>query len=217
MARHWTADRCVEVQRVPKTSNSWSITHTLKPKACYTIRPTPRAQQLLPLQTMITSHRFLLVCAFLAVPAIGRADDDFERSPINYSKATPDNPIARLQAQLNVGKAKMAYHQDHGYLPALLKALQISESSQTLVFSKTSLQRSRISPKSPRALYFNDDMYIGYCQAAPVLEISAVDPKLGTVFYTLEQTEVERPTFVRQTDSCLLCHASSQTKNVPGH
>jgi hypothetical protein len=166
---------------------------------------------------MITSPRFLLACAFLTIPALASADDDFERAPINYSKATPNNPIARLQLQLDTGKMQLPFHKDCGYLPGLLKALQVPESSQVLVFSKTSMQRSRISPKSPRALYFNDEMYVGFCQAGQVLEISAVDPKLGTVFYTLDQQEADRPKFVRQTDSCLLCHGSSQTKNVPGH
>lgn len=145
------------------------------------------------------------------------ADDDFERAPIEYSKATPSNCISRLQQNLDAGKSRLAYHKDLGYLPAVLKALQIPESSQTLVFSKTSLQRNRISPKSPRALYFNDDAYIGYCQYGQVMEVSAVDPKLGAVFYTLDQHEVERPRFVKQSDSCLLCHGSSQTRHVPGH
>jgi hypothetical protein len=168
-------------------------------------------------QSMITFPRFLLACTFLAIPAVASADDDFERAPINYSKATPNNPLARLQAQMDAGKVQLPFHKDRGYLPALLKALQVPESSQVLVFSKTSLQRSRISPKSPRALYFNDEMYVGFCQAGQVLEISAVDPKLGAVFYTLDQQEADRPKFARQTDACMLCHASSQTKNVPGH
>ena len=168
-------------------------------------------------QSMITFPRFLLACTFLAIPAVAGADDDFERAPINYSKATPNNPLARLQAQMDAGKVQLPFHKDRGYLPTLLKTLQVPESSQVLVFSKTSLQRSRISPKSPRALYFNDEMYVGFCQAGQVLEISAVDPKLGAVFYTLDQQEADRPKFARQTDACMLCHASSQTKNVPGH
>ena len=79
------------------------------------------------------------------------------------------------------------------------------------------MQRHRISPKTPRALYFNDDVYIGYCQRGDVLEISAVDPQLGAVFYTLDQNETAQPQFTRQGDNCLICHGSSQTKDVPGH
>jgi hypothetical protein len=86
-----------------------------------------------------------------------------------------------------------------------------------LVFSKTSLQRHRIGPKTPRALYFNDDVYVGFCWRGDVLEVSAADPKLGTVFYTLEQEPAARPRFVRQTDNCLTCHGSSLTRGYPGH
>jgi hypothetical protein len=160
---------------------------------------------------------FFALIPLLCSSSLLRAADDFERAPINYSKATPHNAISRLQAQLDAGKLSLTVHKDHGYLPSVLKALNVPESSQVLVFSKTSLQRTRISPKTPRALYFNDEVYIGFCQAGQVLEINAVDPKLGTVFYTLDQQQVDRPRFERQTESCLLCHASSQTKNVPGH
>lgn len=152
----------------------------------------------------------------LVMPNVGRSDE-FERAPIHYSKAQPNDAIARLQAKLDAGKLRLSFEQERGYLASVLGELGVGPSSQTLVFSKTSLQRSKISPKKPRAIYFSDDLYIGYCQGGEVLEISAVDPQLGAVFYTLEQREADRPKFVRQTDSCILCHGSSQTKNVPGH
>jgi hypothetical protein len=66
-------------------------------------------------------------------------------------------------------------------------------------------------------LYFTDDVYIGFCQEGEVLEISAVDPQLGAVFYTLDQDATLAPRFRRQTDNCLICHGSSQTKEIPGH
>jgi hypothetical protein len=166
---------------------------------------------------LLFSPRLLVAWTFLAIPAIAWADDDFERPPINYSKAKPNNPIERMQEKIDAGKLQLPFHAERGYLSAVLNALQVPESSQVLVFSKTSLQRQRISPWSPRALYFSDDLYIGFCRVGQVLEISAVDPQLGTVFYTLDQQEVNRPRFARQTDACMLCHASSQTKNVPGH
>jgi hypothetical protein len=49
-----------------------------------------------------------------------------------------------------------------------------------------------------------------------MLEVSAVDPKLGGTFYTLSQTPTDRPKFVRN-DQCLECHASAKTMGVPGH
>jgi hypothetical protein len=86
-----------------------------------------------------------------------------------------------------------------------------------LVFSKTSLQRRRIGPKTPRAIYFSDDVYIGFCWLGEVMEVSAVDTNLGTVFYTLDQERTTAPSFKRRGDSCLICHGSSLTQNVPGH
>ncbi len=153
-----------------------------------------------------------------------RADDfqgathlmPFDEDTINYSKAREAGPIARLQERLQRGVAQLKHDEHFGYLPAVLAALGVSSNSQMLVFSKTSFQRERIAPKTPRAIFFNDDVYIGFVQGSPLLELSSVDPKLGGVFYTLEQTKVERPKFVR-TDQCLECHASAKTMGVPGH
>ena len=125
----------------------------------------------------------LLLSIFL-LPVIVSAQLSFEEAPINYNKAEPDNLISRFQKRLDAGEIKLAYQRKNrsGYLPAVLDALKIPVSSQTLVFSKTSLQVKHIDPQSPRALYFNDDLYVGFVQGGPVLEVSASDPKLGTVF-----------------------------------
>ena len=143
--------------------------------------------------------------------------DDFEREPIRYSSSTPDNVVSRLQRQIASGKVELTYDKKTGYLRSLLQESKVSVSSQMLVYSKTSLQRNRISPRTPRALYFSDDLYVGYCAGGDVLELSAVDPQLGTVFYTLEQDANKKPRFERQTDRCTLCHSSSQTQGVVGH
>jgi hypothetical protein len=142
---------------------------------------------------------------------------DFEQEPIRYSQAEPDNSVSRLIERLKSGDAQLPFDEQFGYLQSLLSALDVPTSSQMLVFSKTSFQRHRIGPRTPRALYFNDDVYIGYCHEGDVLEISADDPQLGAVFYTLEQDDELAPRFRRQTDNCLICHGSSQTKDVPGH
>lgn len=142
---------------------------------------------------------------------------DLDGAPIHYATAPENNAVARLQMELDTGKTKLAYDKDKGYLPAILKALDVPVSSQVLVFSKTSLQRNRIAPKTPRALYFNDAVYVGYCQSGEVMEFSVADPSLGTVFYTLEQQGEEAPRFKRQTEACLICHGSSATQGFPGH
>ncbi len=140
----------------------------------------------------------------------------FEEDTINYNQTAANDPVARLQKRLEKGELKLAYDERLGFLPAVLAALKVEPSSQMLVFSKTSLQRERISPQTPRSLFFNDSVYVGFIPGALLLEFSTADAKLGGVFYTLEQNEGTPPRFVRN-NQCLECHASSKTMGVPGH
>jgi hypothetical protein len=164
--------------------------------------------------------RYGLLLAAAVLPHLlaagSAAEDQFDLPPIEYSDSTPTDTVAKLQAKIDGDQVRLEYDEKLGYLPAALKALAVPVESQTLVFSQTSMQRHRISPRTPRAVYFNDDVYVGFCQAGNVLEITAIDPQLGAVFYTLDQEQADRPTFARQTDSCLTCHSTSRTENVPG-
>ena len=135
---------------------------------------------------------------------------------INYHLRTPNEAVARLQKKIDGGEARLSFDRQFGYLPALLESLGVPRSSQMLVFSKTSLQRQLISPANPRAIYFNDDVYIGFIPGAPLLEVSAVDPNLGGVFYALAQDATAKPQFKRSAD-CLQCHGAAKTLGVPGH
>jgi hypothetical protein len=150
-------------------------------------------------------------------PAAAFAQLQFENEPINYAHAEAHDQVAQLQQRIDAGELELAYDERFGYLPAVLEALDIPQSSQMLVFSQTSFQLRKISPRRPRAIYFNDDTYIGYVQFGDVIELSSVDPELGAVFYTLEQDRSPRPRFVRDKGQCLTCHASSRTQGVPGH
>ncbi len=140
----------------------------------------------------------------------------YDEETIFYSKAKAGGPVAELQEKLERGAVRLRFDDQHGYLPALLDYFGIPKSSQMLVYSKTSVQRAYITPATPRALYFNDDVYIGYVPGAPMLEISAVDPKLGGVFYHLDQEQLRHPKFV-QDANCLQCHSGPRTMGVPGH
>lgn len=153
----------------------------------------------------------------LLMGGVTQAQLEFESAPVKYSLSTPDNPISRLQKRLEKGELKLSHSGDQSYLASLLNALEIPESSQMLVFSKTSLQLRRITPKRPRAIYFNDDTYIGWVQGGDVIEISTADPQLGGVFYTLSTEEQSTPKFIRDQGQCITCHASSRTEGVPGH
>lgn len=159
---------------------------------------------------------------FFAVFVIAQSEQsvsaqlDFEDEPINYLDAVSSDPVAKLQKRIDSGQFKLSYDEQHGYLPAVLDALDIPESSQMLVFSQTSFQLRKISRHRPRAVYFGDNIYIGWVQGGDVVEVSAVDPELGAVFYTLDQDKNKKVKFLRDRGQCLTCHASSRTQGVPG-
>lgn len=161
--------------------------------------------------------RILPAVLLLVICQTAIAQLDHEQEPINYSKSTPTDPVTRLMMRIESGEVTLEWDPKHGYLPSLMTHLEVPVSSQTLVFSKTSLQISRITPRTPRAIYFNDDVYLGWVQRGDVVEISAADPQLGGTFYTLGQQRSEKPTLVRETARCLQCHGSTHTRRVPGH
>jgi hypothetical protein len=164
-------------------------------------------------------HVWLIALALL-IPAAGFAvlqvDPGGERTLNEYIRKTPEDPIAHLQEKINSGETKLNFDKKWGYLPAVLRAMHISETTQSLVFSKSSFQIDHISVGTPRALYFNDDVYVGWVQGGPVLEFASIDPIVGSIFYTLPQKETERPQFERLNEGCLVCHDSSATAGVPG-
>ena len=131
-----------------------------------------------------------------------------EYPAIGYGKVRPRERIAVLQADLDRGDSVLQFDSDTGYLAAVLDALDIDTSSQLLVFSRTSVNKSHISPSRPRAIYFNDDAYVAWVPGSGMLEIASMDPALGQVFFIFEQREQKRPQFDRQTVQCLRCHDS---------
>lgn len=134
---------------------------------------------------------------------------------IRYYDGALNDRVTRLIRDLAAGKRKLEPSANGlGYLPALLEALGVPRDSQSLVFSKTSFQASRISPQNPRAIYFSDDVTVGYVRGSNLLEVAALDPKQGVIFYSFDQ-EANSPRFDRR-DVCLQCHESKGTLGVPG-
>jgi hypothetical protein len=133
---------------------------------------------------------------------------------IQYGRRAADDPVARLDQRLESGKGKLARSQDgFGYLRAVLKELGVNIDSQVLVFSKTSTQAEKINPRSPRAIYFNDEVAVGYVRGSDVLEFTALDPRLGVMMYVLDQTQ---PASFARNEGCLRCHQGAPTLGVPG-
>jgi len=139
----------------------------------------------------------------------------FSEEPINY-RAEVDDPVARLQRRLERGEATLRHDERHGYLPSVLEQLRIPVSSQTLVFSKTSFQYRQITPQTPRALYFNDDVYVGQVRSGKVLEFVSFDARQGAIFYILNEQPSAAPRFERAELDCTQCHVAAGTRNVPG-
>jgi len=168
-------------------------------------------------------RNFSLLVLLTAFPLAALAQSSFSGSypllddgdVIGYQSRPPNDLVTALQRRLDRGQAKLTFQGPRGYLLSVLQQLGVPLSSQTLVFSKTSAQLRLIGPANPKALYFNDTVYVGSVPGADVLEIAAVDPSQGTMFYTLDQRREARPKFIRR-EECLQCHASPKTVGVPG-
>jgi hypothetical protein len=157
----------------------------------------------------------LAIAILFAAPARGQFE--YEGAPIHYATAPTDEPVSRLSEKLEAGEAQLDRDPQRGYLVALLEALEIPVSSQVLVFSKTSFQRDHIAPRTPRAIYFSDELYLGSIPGSDLLELTAFDAELGPIFYTVNQSSEGAPSFLRQNHECTQCHASALTRGTPGH
>lgn len=139
----------------------------------------------------------------------------YDLAPVAYSSTKDENTITRLQAAIDEQRRTLPGSNARQILKTLLDELNIPVASQTLVFSKTSKQNSLIGPKTPRALYFNQDFYVGYVPGGKI-EIICCDDPTGMMFYTFDLSQpVEKRRFIRAND-CLSCHATANTHNVPG-
>jgi hypothetical protein len=138
-----------------------------------------------------------------------------EHPAIQYAARPGRDRVSRLDRALAEGTATLAFHQSNGYLRAVLDALGVPAESQILVFSKTGIQRVHTSPQNPRAIFFTDDVVVGYIPGSRHLELAAHDPEQGVVFYTIDQATTSEPRITRR-DACLTCHVSASTSEVPG-
>lgn len=121
-----------------------------------------------------------------------------------------------FQREIEAGKITLDRSGEKAFVSSLLSALDVPESSQMLVFSTTSLQLSQISPRNPRALYFSDDIYIGWVPGARI-EIASIDPELGCIFYIFDVPgNDDRPMQIERSNRCMNCHAGTETRDVPG-
>ena len=163
-------------------------------------------RRLSPLQAGLVGAALAGVVAVLpgSIPAAGQSP-----RPL-FGK----DPVALLEEQIQRHEVKLDYQKGGlGFLPSLLRHLDVNVDSQMLVFSKTSFHADLISPRAPRAVYFNDSVFIGFAQHGD-LELAALDPTQGVVFYTLEATPTQEPRFLRRNEECASCHGLSGSSSL---
>ena len=171
----------------------------------------------------VTIRRGTAAAAVLAVLAAvtvsGQRGGVFRESrdhpAIRYTDGARDDAVTALNEAVQSGSVELAFDPTSGYLRSLLDALDVPVESQVTVFSETSFQARWVTPESPRAIYFNDTVAVGWVPGADVLEIASLDAVQGVGFYSLDQQPADRPE-LRRNEQCLACHLSWDTLGVPG-
>ena len=175
--------------------------------------PSDRSRPVRRFASLLRCLTAALLSGFASVPeSFAQGSPDYELPPIEYSTTEASNRITRLTAKLNASRPRV--HEGR-FLRWLLQETDVPVESQVLVFSKTSLQRDLITPRQPRSLYFNDDLYIGWVPGG-LMEVTVTDPKLGMVFYALDSRDTEAPLRFQRDGDCLSCHGGSMTRSWPG-
>lgn len=160
----------------------------------------------------------LALAAALATASQARGDKGFAdlESPAHAYWTRPlQDRFTRIQDDLAAGRLPLDYSSEKAYVGSLLQALEIPASSQMLLYSTTSLQLSLISPRNPRALFFNDDLYLGWIPGGKI-EIVSIDPELGGIFYIFDIHLDGRPPAPERSKRCMNCHSNEDTRQVPG-
>lgn len=158
----------------------------------------------------------LLLALVLGVPTgMAVTHQDWDQPPHRYFERTPTDRFSRWKTRFEAGEVPLDRSSERAFLLGLLDALRIPVSSQLWVYSTTSLQLSRIGPSSPRAIYFTDDLSVGFIPGGRI-EILALDPDLGGVFYIFDIPRPGGPVVVERANRCMNCHAGEDTGFVPG-
>jgi len=140
---------------------------------------------------------------------------EINEPPHHYQQRVPQDRFTRLKVAFESGETVLDRSSEKSFVLSVLAALDIPVSSQMLAFSTTSLQLSLISPSNPRALYFNEDVYLGYVPGGRI-EIVSLDPELGGIFYIFDIPKGAQPLRIERSARCMNCHAGDDTAYVPG-
>lgn len=138
----------------------------------------------------------------------------FTEPPHNYWKQEVRDPFTRIKAELANGERILNTTSEKAFVLDVLKAFNIPATSQILVFSTTSLQLRLINYRNPRALYFNEDVYLGWVPGGKI-EVISIDPDMGGVFHIFNIPRTKEPPIIERSTRCMNCHAGSDVGRVP--
>lgn len=162
-------------------------------------------------------HALVFVVLSVAVSAVGQDINYYDPySPAHeYHTRELNDPFTRMMADFESGKRQLDKRSGKAFIASLLEHLDVPASSQLLVFSRTSLQTRKISGSNPRAMYFNEDVYVGYIPGGKV-EIISLDPELGGIFYIFDIPKGDELPVIERSGRCMNCHAVAETRRIPG-
>lgn len=165
--------------------------------------------------------RILVVALAAAVAELSFAADtpaptyrDIDGPPHFYGTRTPRDRFTRAMETIEKDP-RLDRSSELAFLTSFLKILEVPVSSQMLVFSHTSLQLRFISTSNPRAVYFNEDVYIGYIPGGRI-EVVALDPELGGIFYIFDIPREQAAIRYERSNRCMNCHVTDDTGYLPG-
>ena len=158
----------------------------------------------------------ILLLALCASPAgMAQFYNDYELEPHGYFSKDAKDPTTLLMKRIQRGEVLITEANGKPLVERFLKELKLDKDTQVLVFSKTSLQRRAVSYNNPRAIYFNESVYLGWMPNGRI-EIASFDPELGPLFYFQRQLDDKTSPLFARTRSCLGCHAGDATNFLPG-
>jgi len=107
-----------------------------------------------------------LILFMLPALAVAQLPYDRDYPVMNYADADTHDAVSLLFEDIETGRVELEHRGPRGYLESLLTLLNIDDSSQLLVFSKT-VRRSRfVTPETSRPLSVNEEIYVGYIPAS---------------------------------------------------
>ncbi len=155
----------------------------------------------------------LLLCSTLT--GFSQFYNDYELEPHGYFSKDAKDPVTLLMKRVQRGEVLIKEPNGKPLVERLLRELGLNKDTQILVFSRTSLQRREVSYSNPRALYFNESVYLGWMPNGRI-EIASFDPELGPIFYFQRELDDASSPLLARTRSCLGCHAGDATNFLPG-